>query len=194
MLGGRIRLPQRGDVSDVCRRAGEPDCAGGVGRPVRIRTAAGVYRRGLSCDCARAVRVGGSVKRDVQRALRCLRPDVILNCSAYNAVDAAEHNPTAAYAVNALGPSHLAPAAEDIGAILVHFSTDFVFDGTALEPYSESASPNPLSAYGASKLAGELEARRASRHFILRLESLFGGTPANTHRSTIDRKCFARAG
>ena len=121
-----------------------------------------------------------------RRRLARLQPDAIVNCSAYNAVDAAEADAETAYAVNAHGPSLLAAAADASGALLVHFSTDFVFDGRAREPYSEDDPTNPLSVYGASKLAGEEEVRRAPRHYILRLESLFGGRGRHGHTSTID--------
>ena len=119
--------------------------------------------------------------------LERLRPDVIVNCSAYNAVDAAEDHPSAAFAVNATGPSVLADAADATGALLVHFSTDFVFDGRAREPYREDASPNPLGVYGQSKLAGEEAVRKSRRHYICRLESLFGGSGFQGHQATIDQ-------
>ena len=115
-----------------------------------------------------------------------LQPHVIVNCSAYNAVDAAEAAVGEAYAINAHGPGVLAAAALSCGAVLVHFSTDFVFDGRASAPYGEDDDPNPLSVYGASKLAGEDEVRKTPRHYILRVESLFGGTGVNGHRATID--------
>jgi dTDP-4-dehydrorhamnose reductase len=120
-------------------------------------------------------------------AVQSFEPDVVVNCSAYNAVDAAEADPGAAFAANAQGPLNLARAAEAAGALLVHFSTDFVFDGTASRPYTEVDSPNPLSVYGASKLAGEYEViNAASRHYVLRVESLFGGCGTNGQRATID--------
>lgn len=122
----------------------------------------------------------------VQLVMRMMRPDVIVNCSAYNAVDAAERDPAAALAVNAHGPAALAAAACDIGARLVHYSTDFVFDGRASEPYSEDAPASPLSVYGASKLEGEQEVRRLPEHYILRVASLFGGASHTSQRSTID--------
>ncbi len=82
-------------------------------------------------------------------------PDVLFNATAWNRVDAAESRPEAAFAVNALGPHALAVAARERGALLVHFSTDYVFDGCATRPYREDDLPRPLSVYGASKLAGE---------------------------------------
>jgi dTDP-4-dehydrorhamnose reductase len=119
-------------------------------------------------------------------ALLSLGPDVIVNCAAYNAVDDAETGRAAAFAVNAHGPALLAAAAEACGALLVHYSTDFVFDGLAHEPYCEEDATRPLGVYGASKLAGEVEARRTRRHYVLRLASLFGGTGLPGHRATID--------
>ncbi|MFQ5347288.1 MAG: SDR family oxidoreductase, partial [Rhodothalassiaceae bacterium] len=83
------------------------------------------------------------------------KPDVILNAAAYTAVDRAESEPDAAFAVNGAGPRHLAMAAARAGARLVHISTDFVFDGNASAPYGPADTPGPLSVYGESKLAGE---------------------------------------
>ena len=102
------------------------------------------------------------------------RPDVIINGAAYNDVDGAEDAPVAAMAVNAFGVRALARAAAAVDATLVHFGTDFVFDGTADRPYTEEASPNPQSVYATSKLLGEWFAGE-STHYILRVESLFGG-------------------
>jgi dTDP-4-dehydrorhamnose reductase len=124
--------------------------------------------------------------RAVEAVVTGLLPDVIVNCTAYNAVDAAEADPGRAFAVNEEGPVALAAAATRLGALLVHYSTDFVFDGTASEPYSEDAPTRPLSVYGASKLAGERAAGGADRHYILRLESLFGGQAAAGQRATVD--------
>lgn len=122
----------------------------------------------------------------VRTAVARLAPDVIINCCAYNAVDAAEADPASAYAVNARGPAALAAAAADSGAVLVHFSSDFVFDGDASTPYREDAHANPISVYGASKLAGEDAVRTLASHYILRVSSLFGGRGTNGHRATID--------
>ena len=122
----------------------------------------------------------------VSQTIGQLRPDVIINCSAYNAVDAAETELEQAFAVNARGPAALAAAANRVGAVLVHYSTDFVFDGRADNPYAESSPTNPLSVYGASKLAGEFETRRTDRHYILRVESLFGGHEVAGQRTTVD--------
>lgn len=110
----------------------------------------------------------------VSRAVSDARPDVIINCAAFNDVDGAEDNPVAALAVNAFAPRNLARAAQDVGATFVHYSTDFVFDGKATRPYDESDPPQPQSVYAASKLLGEWLALDAPRAYVLRVESLFG--------------------
>ena len=112
------------------------------------------------------------------------RPDVIINCAAYNKVDLAEDKPHDALTANAFGVRVLARAAAEVGATLVHYSTDFVFDGTATRPYVETDAPNPKSVYAQSKLLGEWFALEAPRAFVLRVESLFGGANA---KSSIDR-------
>jgi dTDP-4-dehydrorhamnose reductase len=110
----------------------------------------------------------------VHRAVREAQPQLIVNCAAYNNVDAAEDHPADALAVNAFAVRSLARAAEEHGAALVHYGTDFVFDGTASTPYDETVPPAPRSKYGASKLLGERFALDAPRGFVLRVESLFG--------------------
>jgi dTDP-4-dehydrorhamnose reductase len=115
-----------------------------------------------------------------------LRPEVVVNCTGFNAVDAAERDRAATFAANAHGPELLAMAADAAGALFVHFSSDFAFDGEADRPYTETDPTSPLSAYGASKLAGEVASRRAARHYILRISSLFGGVAINGHRATVD--------
>ena len=114
---------------------------------------------------------------DVAAAMAALSPDAIVNCAAYNDVDGAESHPVDALNVNAFAVRALARAAADGGAALVHFSTDFVFDGTASSPYREEDRPNPRSVYAASKLLGEWLAGDAPRAYVLRVESLFGRAP-----------------
>jgi dTDP-4-dehydrorhamnose reductase len=92
---------------------------------------------------------------DVRRAVRNESPHVIINCSAYNAVDEAEHEAALALEANALGVLALARAARESGAVLVHYSSDFVFDGNVDRPYTETDCPLPQSNYGLSKLLGE---------------------------------------
>lgn len=101
--------------------------------------------------------------------------DVVVNCAAWTAVDDAETSEAAAFAVNAVGPALLARAANACGARVVQVSTDYVFDGAAVEPYLESAPPAPRSAYGRTKCAGEWAVRaEASDHLIVRTAWLYG--------------------
>lgn len=101
--------------------------------------------------------------------VRQVKPDVIVNASAYTAVDRAESEPDLAYAINATTPGVLAKEARAQGAALIHYSTDYVFDGSQTRPYLESDSPNPLSVYGRSKLEGEGAVQHVGgAYFILR--------------------------
>src|SRR5512134_1064102 len=118
----------------------------------------------------------------VSHAVGAARPDVIINCAAFNDVDGAEAAPLAALAVNAFAPRNLARAAREVGATFVHYSTDFVFDGKTSEPWDETAKPSPQSTYSASKLLGEWFAFDAPRAYVLRVESLFGSAPNWTGR------------
>jgi dTDP-4-dehydrorhamnose reductase len=113
----------------------------------------------------------------VRRGVAAARPDVIVNCAAFNDVDGAESRPMDALAVNAFAVRSLARAAEAGGAILVHYSTDFVFDGDATAPYREADAPSPRSTYAATKLLGEWFALDCPRGYVLRVESLFGAPP-----------------
>lgn len=115
--------------------------------------------------------------RAVAEILARARPDALVNCAAYNMVDAAENHPVEALNVNAFAVRALAAAAERAGSAFVHYGSDFVFDGTATMPYMEDASPSPRSAYGASKMLGEWFALDAPRGYVLRVESLFGRAP-----------------
>jgi len=92
---------------------------------------------------------------NTRKLVRDVSPDVIINAAAYTAVDRAESEPSVAMAVNGTAPGVLADEAKSINACLVHFSTDYVFDGEKGEPYVEADTPNPLNVYGMSKLAGE---------------------------------------
>jgi dTDP-4-dehydrorhamnose reductase len=129
----------------------------------------------------------------VQAAVREHRPDAIINCAAWTDVDGAESNAAAALAVNGGGAGNVARAACEAGAWIVHVSSDYVFDGTKREPYVESDATGPISSYGASKLAGEVEVAREApaRHTIVRSSWLFGarGTcfPATILRLAAER-------
>jgi dTDP-4-dehydrorhamnose reductase len=123
-------------------------------------------------------------ERAVLETITALEPAVVINCAAYNDVDGAEETAAAALSANAFGVLALARAARASGAQLVHYSTDFVFDGDSDRPYSETDAPRPLSTYGMSKLLGEWFALEAPSAYVLRVESLFGGQPA---KSTVDK-------
>jgi dTDP-4-dehydrorhamnose reductase len=120
----------------------------------------------------------------VRACVAAENPDIVINCSAYTDVDGAERESLRAFQVNALAVGVLARAAADHGAVVVHYSTDFVFDGRTDRPYAESDPPNPQGAYAMSKLLGEWLTADAPRHYVLRVESLFGGVRG---RSSIDR-------
>ncbi|MGE6529490.1 dTDP-4-dehydrorhamnose reductase [Pseudomonas sp. NPDC077382] len=105
----------------------------------------------------------------IRRQVRLLRPDLIINAAAYTAVDPAQDDRDRAFAVNAIGPGVLAEEAAALGVPLIHYSTDYVFDGRKNGPYSEEDVPAPLSVYGASKLAGEQAIQAVGGdHLILR--------------------------
>jgi dTDP-4-dehydrorhamnose reductase len=122
--------------------------------------------------------------REVGDRVRQLAPEGIVNCAGYNNVDQAEQDQETALDVNAFVVRTLSRAAADLDAVLMTFSTDFVFSGTATVPYSEGDRPEPQSAYAQSKLVGEWMAADAPKHYVLRVESLFGGPK---QRSSIDR-------
>ena len=122
----------------------------------------------------------------VRRTLDEVQPDVIVNAAAYTAVDKAESETELANAINAAAPALLAQEAARRGALLIHYSTDYVFDGAKAAPYVESDATNPLSAYGRSKLAGE-EGIRASGcdHLIFRTSWVYAARGANFLRTIL---------
>jgi dTDP-4-dehydrorhamnose reductase len=126
----------------------------------------------------------------VRTTLEALGPEVVINCTAYNAVDQAESDPVAAFAVNAWGVRDLAVICRSLGAVLVHFSTNYVFGllRTCQTPLAEAALPGPVSVYGASKLAGEYLVRAACpKHYVIRTCGLFGLVdPGSARRSFVE--------
>jgi dTDP-4-dehydrorhamnose reductase len=150
-----------------------------TGRPTILVTGADGQ---LGAELARLLRAHGevvAVRRAtldladpdaIVAAVRGARPRLIVNAAAYTAVDLAEKEPALAHAVNARAPGILAEEVRRIGAVLVHYSTDYVFDGARTMPYPEDAPANPLNAYGASKLAGE-RAIAASGAFAVTLRT-----------------------
>jgi dTDP-4-dehydrorhamnose reductase len=128
---------------------------------------------------------------DICKGVRAARPGVIVNAGAYTAVDKAETERAAATQVNALAPGVLGEEAKRAGALLVHYSTDYVFDGTKAAPYSEDDAPNPLGHYARTKLEGEHAlAASGCRHLILRTSWVYGPRAANFYQ-LIARKAAA---
>ena len=123
----------------------------------------------------------------LRNTIRSTQPDIIVNAAAYTAVDQAESEPDLAMASNGLAPGVMAEEAKRLGALLVHYSTDYVFDGTKATPYSEDDTPKPLNAYGRSKLAGEQAIQSSGcRHLIFRTSWVYGHHGKNFLR-TIQR-------
>ena len=114
-------------------------------------------------------------------ALRANAPDIIINCAAFTNVDGCETQQELAMQVNGAGPGLLAELARQTGAVLLHISTDFVFDGHKTSPYLEDDLPNPLSVYGKSKLAGEQQIQQSDldKYFIIRTSWLYGAGGSN---------------
>ena len=111
----------------------------------------------------------------VDRILESSRPDVMISTAAFHKVDQCENEPAQSFAVNAIGPRNLARACRRLDALLVHFSTDYVFDGKQQRPYTESDLPGPLNVYAVSKLAGEcMVPFNCRRYFVIRTCGLYG--------------------
>jgi len=153
-------------------------------RPATLLTGASGQ---LGVELARALRAHGDVVATDRRtldvadpdaivaAVRGARPDLIVNAAAYTAVDLAEKETAAAFAINERAPGILAEEARRLGAVLIHYSTDYVFDGERSTPYPEDAPANPLNAYGASKLAGERAIAAVGGHaLVLRTSWVYG--------------------
>jgi len=123
----------------------------------------------------------------VEQWIRKLHPEVIINCAAMSQVDLCETERERAFAVNSEGPRYLAEACRQIGAELVHISTDYVFDGTKSVPYTIEDRENPISTYGQSKLAGEKFVREAlDRSYIVRVARIFGEGGRNFASTVVD--------
>lgn len=118
-------------------------------------------------------------RKSAQDCIMAAEPEVIVLAAGYTDVEGAEDEPQSTFLVNETGTRNVVSAAQDVGASLVYFSTDFVFDGKKETAYTESDEPNPLSVYGRSKLAGEQQAKLAERHCIIRTAWLYGPRKAN---------------
>ena len=137
--------------------------------------------QGHACLCRDLDTLDIGDRDAVMRDVRACNPGLIVNCAAYNLVDKAEQDPETAFRANAHGPENLAFAAAETGAFLIHFGSDYIFDGAKIPgPYDENDKPNPLNKYGASKLEGERLIRKTGvRHLILRVSWLFGNGNQN---------------
>ena len=122
----------------------------------------------------------------IRRLMREVRPRWVVNAAAHTAVDKAESEPDLAFAINATAPRILAEEAKSIGAVVVHYSTDYIFDGSKPTPYVESDPANPLNVYGRSKLAGEMAlSASGAAYFTFRTSWVFGATGNNFVRSML---------
>lgn len=122
----------------------------------------------------------------IRAKVRQVQPQIIVNAAAYTAVDKAESEPEPALRINGVAPGILAEEARRLGAVLVHYSTDYVFDGTKKEPYVEDDPPNPVSGYGRSKLAGEQAiASSGATHLIFRTSWVYAARGQNFVRTML---------
>lgn len=130
----------------------------------------------------------------IEQLLRRRRPEIVFNCAAYNAVDRAETERDMAFAVNGQGPANVALACVRSGARLVHFSTNFVFDGTLGRPYVEADEPAPLSVYGSSKFEGEQRVLDIlPSALVIRTSALFGDTGSTIKGGSFPERILERA-
>jgi len=144
---------------------------GQLGREI----AAQCQSRGIPYTAADSKTLDITREKEVRGMVRSRSPDVIINCAAYNAVDQAESEWEKAFLVNGAGVKNLALAANEYGCRLVHYSTDYVFDGKKTRPYTIADQPHPLSRYGESKLLGEMNVRDlCEQYFLVRVSWVFG--------------------
>ena len=152
-------------------------CNGQLGRAIRAEYE-GEAVEFINTDVAEGEGVTALDISDIEAVLalvRQTRPDVIINCAAFTNVDGCETAWDAAYRINAIGPRNLRIAAAEVDAKMIHVSTDYVFRGNATKPYTEFDAPGPVSAYGKTKLEGELFVKAfAKKYFIFRTAWLYG--------------------
>jgi len=163
----------------MARRAAVFGCSGQLG----VELVRELKARGYEVSGWERAAVDISDGEKVERVLAAADPKIVFNAAAYNQVDIAEKEPQAAYVANAVGVRNLALACRQIDAQLIHYSTDYVFDGSATRPYGEEDAPHPLGAYAVSKLAGELYAQAyLDRPLIVRTCGVFGPAGLRTNR------------
>lgn len=131
-------------------------------------------------------------RADVHAKITALKPDIIINCTAYNDVDGAEKNQYIADEINGSAVGYIAEAAHDSEAILVHYSTNYVFKGDKLKGYDEGSAPDAVSAYGKSKILGEINMRmHTGRFYLIRIPWLYNLPSANGKKSFIEKMLAA---
>jgi dTDP-4-dehydrorhamnose reductase len=158
----------------------------GAGGQVGVEVAKEAARLGVACDALGRADADLADAARLSAIVRATDADVVVNCGAYTAVDLAESEPDRAFAVNRDGPAALADACAARGLALVHFSTDYVFDGTKERPYVESDPVAPLSVYGRSKDEGERAIRRRHhRHVVLRTSWVYAAHGKNFVRTML---------
>jgi len=164
-----------------------PDAVQRLARPVLLFGGTGQVGRELHQELATLGIVVAPPRSDadlarpdtVREAIRRVRPSVVINTAALTNVDQSERDPQLARTLNHVAPGVMADAARDVGALLVHYSTDYVFDGARDQPYTEDDEPNPINVYGASKLAGERSvAASGSAFLVLRTSWVYSRTGA----------------
>lgn len=119
--------------------------------------------------------------------------DVVINTAAFHKTDQCEDEPAKTFSINSIGAKNVATISQEIGAITIFVSTDYVFDGTKTEPYTEYDVPTPINTYGISKLAGELFTRQNPKHYIIRVASLFGSAGASGKGGNFIETMIAKA-
>ncbi|MDX8377002.1 MAG: dTDP-4-dehydrorhamnose reductase [Mariprofundales bacterium] len=145
-------------------------CRGQVGTELCLQAKKHSYRI-TACDLSE-LDISNNIQ--VQKILTTIAPDIVINAAAYTAVDKAESDSVLAYAVNRDGPANLASSCDALGIPFIHYSTDYVFDGSQQTAYVETDNTAPLGIYGVSKLAGEIAVQKACKqHFILRTSWVF---------------------
>lgn len=143
--------------------------------------------RGFTCIAADSKTLDITDRKSVDEFVARHHPDVIINCAAYNAVDLAEKEWKRAFSVNGIGVKNLALAANNCDSMMVHYSTDYVFDGRTDRPYTIVDNPHPISRYGESKLLGENCVRElCDRYFLIRTSWVFGKGNANFVQKTLE--------
>ena len=166
----------------------------GAGGQLGCDLVAQLRNRGVSVVAAGRKKIDITVAEAVEALVDRHRPEWIFNAAAYNLVDKAESEPLRAMEVNGLAVRSIAQAAQKVGAALLHYSTDHVFDGRKKEPYTEDDVPFPPSAYGVSKLAGEHYARiSCERAYVVRVAGVFGPAGRYTNRGNFPELVLKKA-